>query len=220
MTGENLSALPLFRGLTEEECRAVLGCIGGRESRANKGELLARAGEELPEMGIVLEGQIDILRTDYWGGETLMARLDRGELFGEVFAGQGVELPYDVLAAEPCRVLWIRPGRLMESCCENCAFHRRLQQNLLALLAARTREMSRKAAILSHRSIRGRLMEYLSHRAREAGENRFELGFTRQRLADYLAVDRSAMTVELGRMQKEGILRVEKRWITLLREPD
>ena len=164
--------------------------------------------------------RVDILSTDYWGSETLMARLGPGELFGEVFAGQGVELPYDLVAAEDCRILWLRPDRLMTGCCEACGFHQRLQRNLLALLAARTREMSRKAAILSQRSIRGRLMEYLSDRARAAGSASFELGFTRQRLADYLAVDRSAMTVELGKMQKEGILRVERRRITLLTLPD
>ena len=106
-------------------------------------------------MGLVLEGRVDILSTDYWGSETLMARLGPGELFGEVFAGQGVELPYDLVAAEDCRILWLRPDRLMTGCCEACGFHQRLQRNLLALLAARTREMSRKAAILSQRSIRG-----------------------------------------------------------------
>ena len=185
-----------------------------------QGALLAHAGEELAAMGLVLEGRVDILSTDYWGSETLMARLGPGELFGEVFAGQGVELPYDLVAAEDCRILWLRPDRLMTGCCEACGFHQRLQRNLLALLAARTREMSRKAAILSQRSIRGRLMEYLSDRARAAGSASFELGFTRQRLADYLAVDRSAMTVELGKMQKEGILRVERRQITLLTLPD
>ena len=220
MENRMLSEYRLFAGLSEEECQAVLGCIGGWESPAQKGELLAHAGEELTAMGLVLEGRVDILSTDYWGSETLMARLGPGELFGEVFAGQGVELPYDLVAAEDCRILWLRPDRLMTGCCEACGFHQRLQRNLLALLAARTREMSRKAAILSQRSIRGRLMEYLSDRARAAGSASFELGFTRQRLADYLAVDRSAMTVELGKMQKEGILRVERRRITLLTLPD
>ena len=202
MQNRMLSEYRLFAGLSEEECQAVLGCIGGWESPAQKGELLAHAGEELAAMGLVLEGRVDILSTDYWGSETLMARLGPGELFGEVFAGQGVELPYDLVAAEDCRILWLRPDRLMTGCCEACGFHQRLQRNLLALLAARTREMSRKAAILSQRSIRGRLMEYLSDRARAAGSASFELGFTRQRLADYLteleSLDQSFRDVVAG----------------------
>lgn len=219
MQNRMLSEYRLFAGLSEEECQAVLGCVGGWESPAQKGELLAHAGEELAAMGLVLEGRVDILSTDYWGSETLMARWARVSVRGGL-CGQGVELPYDLVAAEDCRILWLRPDRLMTGCCEACGFHQRLQRNLLALLAARTREMSRKAAILSQRSIRGRLMEYLSDRARAAGSASFELGFTRQRLADYLAVDRSAMTMELGKMQKEGILRVERRRITLLTLPD
>ena len=97
-------------------------------------------------------------------------------------------------------------------------FHQRLQRNLLALLAARTREMSRKAAILSQRSIRGRLMEYLSDRARAAGSASFELGFTRQRLADYLAVDRSAMSTALGKLRDEGVLTFQKNHFHLLQQ--
>ena len=216
---EKIPPCMLFDGLSETECHSVLGCIGGRVRPMRRGEQLCRAGECPAEMGVILQGEVDILHTDYWGSETLMTRLGTGALFAEVFAGQGAELPYDAVAASDGAVLWLRPERLMTSCCEGCAFHRRLQMNLMGILAARTREMSRKAAILSQRSIRGRLMEYLSDRAREAGNNRFELKFTRQQLADYLAVDRSAMTVELGKMQREGILRVEKRVFTLL-EPD
>ena len=122
MQNRMLSEYRLFAGLSEEECQAVLGCIGGWESPAQKGELLAHAGEELAAMGLVLEGRVDILSTDYWGSETLMARLGPGELFGEVFAGQGVELPYDLVAAEDCRILWLRPDRLMTGCCEACGF--------------------------------------------------------------------------------------------------
>ena len=116
MQNRMLSEYRLFAGLSEEECQAVLGCVGGWESPAQKGELLAHAGEELAAMGLVLEGRVDILSTDYWGSETLMARLGPGELFGEVFAGQGVELPYDLVAAEDCRILWLRPDRLMTGC--------------------------------------------------------------------------------------------------------
>lgn len=130
MQNRMLSEYRLFAGLSEEECQAVLGCVGGWESPAQKGELLAHAGEELAAMGLVLEGRVDILSTDYWGSETLMARLGPGELFGEVFAGQGVELPYDLVAAEDCRILWLRPDRLMTGCCEACGFHQRLQRNL------------------------------------------------------------------------------------------
>ena len=131
MQNRMLSEYRLFAGLSEEECQAVLGCIGGWESPAQKGELLAHAGEELAAMGLVLEGRVDILSTDYWGSETLMARLGPGELFGEVFAGQGVELPYDLVAAEDCRILWLRPDRLMTGCCEACGFHQRLQRRQL-----------------------------------------------------------------------------------------
>ena len=90
MENRTLSEYRLFAGLSEEECQAVLGCIGGWESPAQKGELLAHAGEELAAMGLVLEGRVDILSTDYWGSETLMARVSCS---GRSLRGRGWNCP-------------------------------------------------------------------------------------------------------------------------------
>lgn len=215
---EVLQRCALFRGLRADELRALLSCLGGRETAFGRGETILKPGSPAEDVGIVLSGAVRVVRDDYDGNRAIQAQLEPGELFGETFACAGVaRLPVAVEGAASGRALLIRLGRIMQPCASACGFHSRMVTNLLHELAAKNLQLNRKLEITSRRSIREKLMTYLHFQARQAGSDRFTIPFDRQGLADYLCVERSALSAEIGRLRREGVLESEKSSFILLK---
>ena len=207
---------PLFAGVREDEMDGMLACLGARRKNARKGEAVLYAGSVVRELGIVLRGSVDVTRVDYWGGVSLIARIGEGETFAETYAVLGEPLAVDVTAAAETELIFLDAARILSGCGKACARHSRLARNFAALLAQKNLVLARKADVLAQRTTREKLLTYLSAQAQAAGADVFTIPFTRQQLADYLAVDRSAMTVELGRLARDGVLRFEKNKFELL----
>ena len=168
-------------------------------------------------MGILLSGGVRVLRDDYDGNRAILAAVGPGELFGETFACAGVgRLPVSVEADRPSRALLIRMKRMIETCPSACGFHNRVVMNLLKVMAAKNLMLNQKLEITSRRTTREKLLAYLSAQARAAGSNRFVIPFDRQGLADYLGVDRSALSAEIGKLRREGVIESERSAFTLL----
>ncbi len=199
-----------------EDTASALACLGAREAAFAKGEAILRAGESVRDLGIVLEGAVLVVAEDFWGNRSIVTRVGEGGAFAEAFASLGAPARFNVVADAPTRVLFLDVERVLTTCSATCRFHQQLVRNLVAVLAAKNLELSKKAGVLSQRTIRSKAMEYLSEQARRAGSASFSIPFTRQQLADYLAVDRSSLSVELGKMAKEGILRFERNRFELL----
>ncbi len=211
-----LSGTQLFQGILPEELAGMSACLGMYERRFPKGALLFRAGEPIADMGLVEEGSVHIVVHTYWGGSSILSRVARGELFGEAYAalpGQG--LLCDVIACEDCRVLFVPMGKALTQCADSCAFHSRLIRNLVRISAAKNLALSNRMTHITPRTIRERLLSYLSGQMLEQGGPRFTIPFTRQQLADYLCVDRSALSHELSKMQQEGLLTCHKKEFVL-----
>lgn len=211
----------LFADIEPAEARALLGCLGAVERSYAKGERALRAGDRTSALGLVLEGAVRIEREDYWGTRSIIARIGSGRTFGEAFAC-APELPCDVSAVaveDGTRVLFLNAGKVMTTCPSSCAFHARLARNLLAVLARRAHGLTRKIDHVSKRTTRGKLLAYLSDEAARAGADEFSIPFDRQELADYLAVDRSAMCAELSRMRRDGVIDYRRERFRLLRAP-
>lgn len=206
----------LFHGLVPTEIDSILHCLSAREQRYAKGTYLFHEGDSIHEVGIVTEGSLHLIKEDYWGNRALLSRIGEGEAFAEVFACLDTPLTFEVLAAEESQILFVDVHRMLTSCSIACPFHQRLMHNFLSLLAEKNRELAQKVDVLAQRSIRSKLMAYLSMQAKIHQAVSFSIPFTRQQLADYLGIDRSAMTVELGKMVREGILRMEKNHFELL----
>ena len=204
-----LAALPLFGGISD--LTAVLEKTGARVQRYEKGAFLLRRGETAERMGVVLSGGVHIVREDFWGNRSLLASLAAGDIFAEAYAmpGSGA-MRSDVVAVESCTVLLMDVERVLSRCTNSCAFHARLTGNLFALLAEKNRILARKVDYLAQRTTRQRLLTYLSEQAQRAGSAEFTIPFNRQQLADFLSVERSAMSAELSRMQAEGLLEMER----------
>lgn len=200
-------------GIEQKELEALLDCLKPKRKNYRKGEYVCRAGEPIRHMGFILEGSVNIERNDIWGNQSLLGRVEAGEVFGETYACvPGEVLMVDVVAVEACDILFLDMGKLLKTCSSACGFHNRLIQNLVGVMAAKNLKLSRKINDTASKSIRGRLLSYLSHQVVKQGAYKFEIPFNRQQLADYLGVDRSAMSNELSKMQREGLIEYRKNW--------
>lgn len=207
----------LFRGLREDEILSVLSCLGAYEKSFDKDGFLCRAGETVTCMGLVLQGSVNIVVHSYWGGSSIFGHIGPGEVFAEAYASlPGKELLVDVVAAEPVSALFLPVSQLIIPCSEACPFHARTASNLLQIMARKNLHLSTRMMHTAPRSIRARLLSYLSEQAAVHGSSQFTIPFSRQQLADYLEVDRSALSNELSKMRQDGLLTYHKNQFTLI----
>ena len=200
-----LRRVGLFEGIADGELNGMLRCIGAAERRYQKDEFILHAGDDVPGVGIVLHGGVQVIKEDFEARRTIMANLGPGDLFQEAFACAGIKKsPVAVLAAADAGVLFIDCGRIVTVCGNACAYHARLIRNMLRLLADKNLALNRKVDYLLIRSLRGKLAAYLLEHS--GGGAQVGIPFDRGGLADYLSADRSALSRELGRMRAEGII--------------
>ena len=182
-----------------------------------KGETIFHAGEKARAMGLVVSGAVEIVRDDYWGNRQILGKARPGELFGESYACMPDEIfMISAIASEDTEVLFMEVGKILTTCSSACEFHSRLIHNLLYILAGKNLMLTRNIDHMGKRSIREKVMAYLSFQAEMHRSNTFEIPFNRQQFADYLAIDRSALSAELSRMQKDGIIEYEKSRFMIL----
>lgn len=213
-----MAVSPLFQGIPSEELNALLDCMGAARRRYRRGELILRRGDLAQRLGLVLSGAVHIVREDFWGNRTIVGLAESGEVFAESYACLGSEpLEVSALAAVETEVLFLDAGRAVAGCGRGCAAHAQLSRNLLALLAGRNLALTRKMGHMARRTTRDKVLSFLSAQALRAGGPAFDIPLDRQQLADYLAVDRSALSAVLSRLRDEGVLEFHKNHFRLLR---
>ncbi len=206
-----LSACPLFQGIDRQELGAALGCLRARVSPLARGEAALREGDPANYVGIVLTGRLQILRTDFFGNRSILAHLVPGELFGESFACAGVkEAPVTVAATEASQVMLIDCLRITHPCGSQCPFHQQMILNLLRIVAAKNLVFHQKIEVTSKRTTREKLMAYLTLQAKGQGSLEFDIPYDRQELADYLEVDRSGLSAEIGKLRRQGVIEADR----------
>ncbi len=211
-----LADTKLFQGFQEEQIQSLLACLEARTQIYPKGAVIMAEGSVTRSLGLVLSGRAIISRVDVWGNSSILGHVDPGVVFGEVYACiPGQPLLVSVTADEQTRVLLLDVERVMTTCARACDFHARLIGNLLQVCALRSLELSRRIGHTSAKTIRGRLLSYFSQCAKEAGGSAFRIPYDRQQLADYLGVDRSALSNELSKMKREGLIDCEKNRVQL-----
>lgn len=212
---------PLFAGISEEELGSMLTCLSAEKKACRKNEYLLRQGDTVDFVGLVLTGSVNVLKDDYWGNRNIVAVIPPGHTFAESYACvPGAPLSVSAQATQETLILRMNIHRVLTTCPSACAFHARLIENLIALLASKNLLMNEKLTYLSQRTTREKLLSYLSASSQRAGNAHFVIPFDRQELADFLSVDRSALSAELSRMQRDGILTYHKNEFTLLSLPE
>ncbi len=204
-----LSNTNLFRGTTPDEVAAMLPCLMAEEKYYRKDEVIYRGGDIVHKIGMVITGSVSIENDDIWGNKSILDKIGPGQVFAETYAcAPGEPLMVSVVSAESTGVLFLDVAKTLQPCSTACGHHGKLIRNLLTISAQKNLILSRRIFHTSAKSIRGRLLSYLSYQATLEGKHEFDIPFNRQQLADYLSVDRSALSNELGKMQKEGMLTV------------
>ena len=207
----------IFQGITPDEIKAMLGCLQAERKTYEKGEMIYRMGDVIPAMGLVLSGRVSIENDDIWGNKSILDTASSGQFFAETYACVPSEpMMVSVVASEKTEVLLLNVSRILQVCSNNCSHHNKIIHNLLSISARKNLNLSRRIFHTSSKSIRGRLLSYLSYHAMKHGSREFDIPFSRQQLADYLSVDRSALSNELSKMQKEGLLSVNRSHFVLL----
>ena len=211
-----LRSSSLFSGVSEEELAAMLSCLDTRMEAFPKEAFLLRTGDTVESIGIVLSGSVLVIQEDIWGNRNILSKAGSAQTFAAAFAcAFGSILNVSVIADTPTTVLFLNVKRILHVCPSACSHHSRIIRNLLTDLAEKNLRFSEKLTHMGQRTTRAKLMSYFSAEAQRLGTYEFDIPFSRQQLADYLAVERSGLSLELGKMRDEGLLDFYKNHFVL-----
>ena len=207
----------IFNGMSPDEIDQALSELCAIEKAYEKNSLILRAGEITDSLGLVLYGSVTIESNDMWGNRTILSNVGKGGFFAETYALlENEPLLVDVRANENCRILFFKVGSLKKLKSNMNLWCFKLISNLLMISANKNLHLSGRSFHTSPKTIRGRVMVYLSSVSLKKGSNEFDIPFDRQQLADYLNLERSALSKELGKMKKDGLIEVRKNHFKLL----
>ena len=211
-----LKRTKLFSDLGDDDILSMLNCLNAAVRHYNKGEYVFRQGEYIHDLMILASGRIHIQKEDYWGNLNILNEIRSGEIFGEAYiVPDSGTLMNDVIAAEASTVLFFNVERILTVCPSACPFHTRLLKNMFYTISDKNKSLVQKLSYMSERSTREKLLSYLSDEAKRQNSSSFSISFDRQQLADFLSVDRSAMSNELCKLRDEGMLDFHKNKFTL-----
>ena len=210
---------PLFRGISEDDLFGVMTCVGAHAKSYDKGVFIHLQDDQILSVGVVLSGSVQMIREDVWGNKALLLRMQPGELFGETFVCGGIHNKLvSFVAAERAVVLFVPFKRALTTCAQSCGFHRQLIENMVAAIAEKNLALMEKVDLISKKSLREKLCEYLTRRSEYADSMSFEIPLGRVQLAEYLHADRSALTRELNRMADEGLIEFSRNRFKILKQ--
>jgi CRP-like cAMP-binding protein len=214
---EVLHKMPLFIGMTDKEITTLLKSLDARKQDYEKNDLILHAGSKPGVIGIVLSGSVTILSDDIWGNRTILSHVEKGGIFAEAYALlEDVPMLVDVMANEGCSILLLKTKGILSSVGSQNSWDYKFLRNLLLISSKKNLNLSGRSFHTSPKTIRERVMSYLNTLALQNDSTEFDIPFDRQQLADYLNLERSALSKELGKMQKEGILETRKSHFKLL----
>lgn len=211
-----IRSAPLFFGISEEELTAMLCCLRAEKKDFPKETFILRAGDTSDSIGLVLSGTVLIVQEDIWGNRNILSKAGSGQTFAAAYAcAPGSRLNVSVIAETPVTALFLNVKRVLNVCPSACSHHTRIIRNLLGELAEKDLRFSEKLTHMGQRTTRSKIMSYLSAEAQRLGTYEFDVPFSRQQLADYLGVERSGLSLELGKMKRDGLLDFHKNHFAL-----
>ena len=207
---------PIFQGLTDDELAQIQGSTSMRRKSYKKGTTIFHMGDVIRELGIVVSGSAIIESIDLWGNKSILSFIGEGEVFAETYAICHAPLMVDVVTSEKSEILFLNTDVLMSSKSTEKIWHEKILQNMLNISMRKNLALSSRIFCTSSKSIRGRLLTYFTNMSVKEGATTFQIPFDRQQLADYLNVDRSALSKELGHMRDEGMIEFYKNTFRIL----
>ncbi|MBQ3310672.1 Crp/Fnr family transcriptional regulator [bacterium] len=206
----------LIKGIKTQELSSMLGCLRGVIKKYDKGETVISEGDKLNKFGLLIEGKLQVVQYDYLGNKSVISVIEPKQIFGEAFAYVNKNSSLDVEAIEKSKVLFLDSDKLSTPCEHCCTFHKQLVKNLLFIISNKNVNLTQKIECMSKRTTKEKLLTFLSLESIKNNSKEFTILLDRQALADYLGVERSAMSAELSKLRKDGIIECEKNWFKLL----
>lgn len=211
-----LKSTELFNGIEENNIELILKCCDSYTEHYEKQQVIISPESRIEKIGLVLQGHIIVCKDDFWGNRSLIAKIERGRLFAETFAVLNKpNTGLTVVADGPADVMWLNAQRALYKCKNSCSTHDKLILNLLKIFASKNLQINERMTHTDMRSTRQKLLSYLSSKAKINCSAEFDIPLDRQQLADYLAVDRSAMSSELSKLKNEGLIEYNKNHFRL-----
>lgn len=214
-----LKKTKLFEGLTEKDVQTALSCLGKKTLKFERGDIIIDAGDPVKDIALLLNGSVQILQEDIAGNRSIIAQFYPSEIFAEALAcAQVQKSPVTAVASSDCEILFIPFQKITGFCTDACSFHAKIVSNMLKILAQKNVFLNAKIEHLSKRTMREKLLSFLNEQSKKAGSSKFEIPFNRNELADFLFLDRSSMSRELGKMQEDGLIETDKNRFKILRD--
>lgn len=202
---------PLFNHIKREDLPIMLQCMGYNINQFSKDDFILMEQENINKIGIILKGHVNMIKEDIWGNRTTLVRMKPYEVFGETFScSMDTVSTVSFTAATDCTVIFLPFNKVMYSCSMVCRYHHRMIENMVKLIAEKNKELMVKIEIISKKTLREKLLAYLSMQSQLYDTKYFEIPISRTELAEYICADRSAMTRELAKMREEGLIDYDK----------
>ncbi|MBK5200829.1 MAG: Crp/Fnr family transcriptional regulator [Spirochaetaceae bacterium] len=212
---ETIKKAPIFKNFSEENIIKFLGCSKAKVKIYKKNEIIFLAGNLSENIGLIIEGVAHVIREDFWGNKTIVGELHENEIFGEVFAIQNIPLENTAIAKTTVKILLINTDLILNPCQEGYVFHDTILINLIMILAKKTMAMNRKLEHITKRNMKDKILSYLSRVSEKEKKKTFVIPYNRTELSEFLCVDRAALSKELSKLQKEGLINYKKNEFTL-----
>lgn len=213
---ENIEILrncSLFKGMKNRQIENSLKKLGAAEKKYRKNSFLVTKGQKEMKLGLMLEGEAVVSRDDIWGNKYIINEVKCGQTFAEPYAAADMPSNISVQAQSTCRVLWLNISKINFAGSDPVLLM--VTSNLLQEMAFKLLRLSDKLSHISKKTTQDKLLAYLSSQSEAAKSLDFVIPFDRQELADYLSVERSAMSAELSKLVEEGKLKTRKNHFTL-----
>ncbi|BCJ93675.1 Crp/Fnr family transcriptional regulator [Anaerocolumna cellulosilytica] len=208
---DEYSHIPLFVGISKTELISMMECLGSYIKTYKKSEIIILVNQKVKCVGVVLAGSVMMIKEDIWGNKTILAVIEKGEVFGETFAcGSILSASVTYVAGKEARILYLPFNQVMHTCTRSCVFHHRLIENMVTAIANKNIQLMEKLEITTKKTLREKISSFLSIQAQRNNSKYFTVTMGRTELAEYLCADRSALTRELNTMKKEGLIDFEK----------
>ena len=216
-----LEKTQLFSGVNPQDIESLLTCLGAKLRLFDKGAYVLRQGDLVGDIMVLVSGNLHIQQDDYWGNRSILGHISVGDMFGESYASPGRSAALnDVVAIENSTVMFLNVNRMLTICSSACRFHTLIIQNLFLAISEKNRRLVQKLGHMAKRSTREKLLSYLSEESKRQKSAAFTIPFNRQELADFLSVDRSAMSNELCKLRNEGLLSFNRSHFVLQEKPE
>ena len=207
--------IDLFENVQNNEVLELLKCIGIKTKVFRKNAFILKAGSKIDYLAVILGGRAVMSKTDSFGKQTVIEELKMNDIFGHKIVCCGLDKsPVDVIAENECEVLFLPFEKVVTPCAKLCPYHLQLIKNVMKMISKRNSLLNDKIDIIGQKTTRDKIMALLE--TYHNGQRVFSIPYTREEMAKFLCVDRSAMSRELCRMRDEGILKFSKNHFEIL----